>query len=62
MIELTTAQEATICQLAGIEGQEGVTVERDEPHDEHVFATFYSQGGRVERIIDADGSYEQGED
>ena len=52
---LTTAQRERIAELVG----DDLTciIERDEPHDTHVFVTLYTPDGRhsEEHVINADG-------
>ncbi len=59
MPDLTPAQTDAIRRLVAELGATAVSVERDEPHDEHVFATFHQPGAAraTELIIDADGSH-----
>ena len=53
---LTTAQQHRIAELARDELT--YTIERDEPHDTHVFVSLYDGRGQLvqEHIIDADGT------
>ena len=52
---LSTAQQHRIAELAGHELT--YTIERDEPHDTHVFVSLYARGRFTgEHIVDADGT------
>ncbi len=61
MSELTGAQREAIRRLMAEYGVDAVHVERDEPHDTHLFVTCHVPGAsrHPERVIDADGSYEE---
>lgn len=57
MIELTGAQQDRITALLARHAATSHTVETDEPHDTHVFVSFYAAGRFLsEHIIDADGT------
>jgi hypothetical protein len=58
---ITAAQQAAITRLASELGATHHIIERDEPHDDHIFVTFFRKEGRSgehvrEAIIEADGT------
>jgi hypothetical protein len=52
---LTTAQQERLATLT--EDWMRYIIDRDEPHDTHVFASLYDERGQLvaEHVIDADG-------
>lgn len=54
----TPAQTSTIRRLCAEHGARSYTVERDEPHDGHVFVCLFDAAGVMlrEHVIEQDGT------